>query len=227
MSDYAIQRKNMVESQIRPSDVTDRRIIRAMGTVAREAFVPPTSATLAYMDDAVPLGPAHTRGAAPRMLMSPRTFAKLLVLADVKETDRVLTVGCGMGYSAAVISALARSVVALESDAGLVATARTALAGLEAETASRIALIEGPLNGGAPDRAPFDVIVLEGAVPERPSILAQQLADGGRCVGVVRRGAVGCATLWRRVGAHLAEADAFEATVADLPGFSRPATFAL
>ncbi len=227
MSDYALARKNMVESQIRPSDVTDRRIIRGMSNVPREAFVPPASASLAYMDDAVPLALARVRGAAPRALMSPRTFAKLLRLADIQATDSVLVVGSGTGYSAAVIAGLARFVVALESDPALIAAAQVALKSAALDAADRIALVEGPLAVGLADRGPYNVIVVEGAVPALPTALADQLAPGGRCVGIVKRGAVGHVTLWRRVGGHLAEADAFEAEVADLPGFSQPVAFSL
>jgi len=109
MIDAARQRSNMVESQILTSDVTDRRILRAMGELPRERFVPPALAALAYMDEAVPLSaPAAGR----RWLMAPRVFAKLLQLAEIGEEDRVLDVGCGSGYSAAVLAKIARSVVA-------------------------------------------------------------------------------------------------------------------
>lgn len=227
MTDYAIQRKNMVESQLRPSDVTDRRILRAMGDISRERFVPEARHMHAYMDDPVPLGDVRSRVMAQRVLMSPRTFAKLLNIAAIADGDRVLIVGSGSGYSAAVIATFARSVVALESDHGLVEAARAALSTLPSEVLDRISLIEAPLAEGAPDRAPFDVIVMEGAVPELPAKIASQLAPGGRCVGILKAVPPGRATLWRRTGDHFAEADAFEVAAADLPGFARPQTFVL
>jgi len=227
MGDYALQRKNMVESQVRPSDVTDRRIIRAMSNVPREVFVPAGARPMAYMDDAIPLHDSRTRGLAARTLMAPRTFAKLLVLADFEDGDRVLIVGSGCGYSAAVIAEIVTSVVGVESDAALLAAARTAVATLPGVTASRISFHKGELAAGVADRGPYDVIVLEGAVPELPPALMQQLSQGGRCVGVEQRGTVGHATVWRRVGETFAALQAFEANACKLPGFAKPATFAL
>lgn len=227
MTDYATQRKNMVESQLRPSDVTDRRILRAMGEIPRERFVPEIRRMHAYMDDPVPLGDSGSRVIEQRVLMSPRTFAKLLTVAAIDDRDRVLIVGSGSGYSAAVLGMLTQSVVALESDHGLVETARVALAPLPSVVLDRISLIEAPLAAGVPDRAPFDVIFLEGAVPELPSKIAGQLAPGGRCVGVLKAIPPGRATLWRRTGDHFSEADSFEVAASDLPGFARPKTFVL
>lgn len=227
MSDFALQRKNMVESQIRPSDVTDRRVLRAMQTVPREAFVPEGLRDIAYMDDAVPLGGGQgkQRTGAARALMSPRTFAKLLVLADIEATDRVLVVGAGCGYSSAVIAEIAASVLGLECDRQLLNGAREAIAGIASPSASKITLTEGELASGTTDKGPFDVIVIEGSVPELPKAISDLLAPGGRCVGVRVRGGVGHATIWRRIGGQLAETDVFEAHVAELPGFAKAPAF--
>lgn len=223
MTDSARQRTNMVESQIRPSDVTDRRILRAMGDVAREAFVPEGLASLAYMDEAVALssGPGR-RGGRVRTLMSPRVFAKLVQLLEIEATDTVLIVGAGRGYSAAILARIAGRVTALESDKDLAALARTALAGL-----AQVAVLEGSLPEGAPAAGPFDCILVDGAIPGRPLTLLGQLRPGGRLAAVLQDGAVGQATVWRRTGDHFGETNAFEATAGPLPGFETRKSFAL
>src|SRR5450631_997202 len=137
MIDAAEQRTNMVESQVMPSDVTDRRILQAMGSVPRERFVPPVYATLAYMDEAVPLAVA---GMPSRGLMAPRALAKLLQLANIAEKDRVLDVGAASGYSAAVLAGVARSVVALECDTALADGMRDTLRSL---TISNVSVVLG------------------------------------------------------------------------------------
>jgi protein-L-isoaspartate(D-aspartate) O-methyltransferase len=124
MTDAARQRTNMVESQILTSDVTDRRILQAMGALPRERFVPAAWAELAYMDEAIPLS------VSGRMLMAPRVFAKLLQLAEIGEDDRILDIGSGSGYSTAVLAKIAKSVVGLECDARLAEEARLNLAAL-------------------------------------------------------------------------------------------------
>lgn len=227
MSDYGVQRKNMVESQLRPSDVTDRRILRVMGALPREAFVPARVAALAYMDEPVPLD--GTTAGPPRVLTSPRLLAKLLVLADINDTDRVLVVGAATGYSTAVIATLCKSVVALEQDPGLAETARRTLAtpatGTGASDQTAIPVELGPLSVGVPARSPFDVIVIDGAIGRRPTELLEQLADGGRCVAVLSVAGVSRATLWRKIGNHIGEHDAFDAATALIPGFEPSKAF--
>ena len=215
MTDSAVQRTNMVESQIRPSDVTDRRILRAMADVPRETFVPAAVATLAYMDGAVPL-----QGA--RSLMSPRMFAKLIQLAQVEATDRVLIVGAATGYSAAILARMAAKVVALECDEALAAEAKTRLAGLP-----NVEVATGPLPEGRAPHAPFQVIIVEGLVWQRPDQVLAQLAPSGRLVAVLVEGGVGRATVWQRVGNHFGMTVGFEATGSPLPGFERPVAFVL
>jgi len=213
MIDCALQRTNMVESQIRPSDVTDRRILRAMSSIARERFVPTSLTAIAYMDEAIALHDAAPRTGARRML-SPRTLAKLIQLAQIEPTDRVLDVGTGRGYGAALLSHLAANVTALESDETLAAAAKVAL-----EDLPNVSLITGHLHAGAPTQAPFDVIVLEGAVFDRPDSLIAQLKSGGRLVAILYANGVGQATVWRREGDHVGQAAAFEAAISPLPGF--------
>jgi len=221
MSDAAQQRTTMVESQILTSDVTDRRLLRAMGEVPRERFVPAPLAALAYMDEAVPLStPAD--GGAQRWLMAPRVLAKLLQLAEIGEGDRVLDVGTGTGYSAAVLAPLAKTVIALESDGRLAAQARQNLAAL---AAANVTLVEGSLPDGCATEAPYDAIVLEGSVSAPPASLLDQLKDGGRLVAVIRKDGLGKATIWRRLGRSLDQWTAFDADAPPLPGFEPAPAF--
>lgn len=218
--DAEVQRANMVESQVRPSDVTDRRILRAMLDIPRDQFVPAPLKQLAYIDDEVPLA----TGAASRQtrtLMAPRAFAKLVQLAEISPSDVVLDVGCASGYSAAVLGKLAETVVALEVDPELAETA----AGLLSETSyDNVAVVIGELAIGYPAEGPYDAIVVEGLVDEVPFSLLDQLKDGGRLVAVLS-GRPSRAVLWRRLGGTFDEREAFEAAASPLPGFSKPATF--
>ena len=220
MTDSKLQRLNMVESQVRTSDVTDRRIIKAMLEVPREKFVPAAYASMAYMDDPVPVGPVN--GANPRVLLAPRTFAKLAQLAEIGPEAVVLDVGCATGYSTAVLARLAKRVVAVEVDPGLAQTARRLLAELGASNA---VVVEGPLAAGAPAEAPFAVIFVNGAVEVVAPALLEQLEDGGRLVAIVTEGAMSRAEVWRRTGQSFDTRPAFEAGTTLLPGFERPAGF--
>ncbi len=215
MSDLSLQRQNMVESQVRPSDVTDRRIPRAMNAVPREAFVSAARRSLAYLDIDLPLdvpGPASSS----RVLLAPRTFAKLLQLASIEPTDVVLDIGCGTGYSSAILGRLAQTVVALESELAL---AQEATRVLQALGADNVAVIHGSLPVGYPAEGPFDAIVIEGAVASVPDALLGQLKDGGRLVAIVSDGRTGRATLWQRSGSAVSERDGFDAGAPFLPGF--------
>lgn len=223
MADIALQRKNMVESQVRPSDVTDRRIIRAMLDLPREAFVPAAARSVAYMDGEVVLAPG--RGARPaRAMMAPRTLARLVQLLAPEATDKALVVGAGTGYSAALLARMAGKVVAVEPDVALSEEASRALA---AAGAGNVSLIKNDLPAGAPGEGPFDVILVDGAVDEVPQGLLAQLADGGRLVAIVVTGGVGRAVLWRHIGALSDPVTAFEATAPALPGFEKAAVFVL
>jgi protein-L-isoaspartate(D-aspartate) O-methyltransferase len=221
MIDSKEQRINMVESQVRPSDVTDRRIIRAMLEIPREMFVPDSLRALAYMDEGVPVTTRADRK-APRMLLAPRTFAKLVQLAGIDADDVVLDVGCATGYSTAVLARLARSVIAIEADAALAARAADALRQLQIKNATAL---HGAFEAGAPQHAPFDAIVLEGAVQEVPQSLLDQLKDGGRLVGILAVGAVGRAQVWLRTGKSFDARPAFDAGAELLPGMARKAEF--
>ena len=215
MSDFTLQRQNMVESQVRPSDVTDRRIPRAMNAVPREVFVPAARRSLAYLDiDLVVDGSGQPP--SRRAILAPRTFAKLLQLASIEPTDVVLDIGCATGYSAAVLAQLAQKVVALEIDAALAQEAMQLLRTLKADN---IAVVEGNLTVGFPAQGPFDVIVVEGAVARVPDTLLGQLKDGGRLVAIIVDGPTGRACVWQRAGETISERDGFDAAAPFLPGF--------
>ncbi len=220
MADVALQRKNMVESQVRPSDVTDRRIINAMLAIPREAFVPTALKPIAYIDEALMLVKAAA-GTPARGLMAPRDFAKLLQLAEIGAGDVVLDVGGLTGYCAAVIARLAQTVVVLESDASLAETATKTLEELGVDNA---AVVTGDLEVGYPSEGPYDAIVVEGAVEHLPSGLLDQLKDGGRLVAV-EAGRPSHAVVWRRLGRHFDRRVAFEAAAPAAPGFEKKQEF--
>ena len=220
MTDSKLQRLNMVESQVRPSDVTDRRIIKAMMDVPREKFVPPLLASMAYMDEPVPLDVVNGEGG--RYLLAPRTFAKLVQLAEIGPDAVVLDVGCATGYSTAVLAQLAKRVVAIESDKAFAEQARRLL---EEVGASNVAVVEGRLAGGVPAQGPYDAIVLNGAVAEIAPVLLEQLKDGGRLAAILVDGPLSRAQVWRRGGKTFDTRPAFDASAAVLPGFEPLAAF--
>jgi len=178
LADYASARDHMVDGQIRPNKVIDPRVIRVMRAIPRERFVPPHLASLAYADEDVPLG-------CGRALMEPMVIARLVQLARVRDGERVLVVGAGPGYGTALLAACGGRVTALEEDEALLDIARRTLP----EFAPGAMLVKGPLAGGQPDGAPWDVILIEGAVRAVPSGIALQLNPaGGRLVTVMTQG---------------------------------------
>jgi protein-L-isoaspartate(D-aspartate) O-methyltransferase len=214
MADSALQRKNMVESQIRPSDITDRRITSAMSDIAREPFLPQgLDKTLAYMDGAIALG-------SGRAMLAPRTLAQLLQLAAIDADDKVLIVGAASGYSAAIAARMARSVTALEGDAALTAVATSTLAGLGNVTA-----VSGELTAGYAAGAPYDVILIDGAVDEVPEALIGQLGQGGRLVTIEAGAGIGRAIVLTKSAAAVSKRIAFDAAGPVLPGFARAKGF--
>ncbi len=220
-TDFAKQRAGMVDGQLRTTDVTDSALLSVMGAVPRELFVAEVHRPLAYIDEDLEITPADDRGPA-RYLMEPSPFARLVQLANVRPGDRVLDVGCGTGYSAAVFSGLAGSVVALESDAELLARARANLATLGV---GNVALVEGALRDGWGKNAPYDVIFVGGAAEDVPAALAAQLAEGGRLVAVVGHGNAAAARLYVKDQGDVTGRRVFNAAVKPLPGFEKEAVF--
>ena len=200
----------MIESQVRPNGITDRRIILAMSRLPREDFVPESCRAVAYMDEDVPLG------VAGRHLIEPMALARLVQLAEVKPGEKVLDVGAATGYGAAVLVDLAGHVVALEQDPQLVASARENLQGHSA-----VKVVEGKLDAGCASESPFDVIVIEGRVSDVPEELLQQLAPGGRLVAIIGETEMARARVHTSTAKGLAVRDAFDATVSALPGFEK------
>lgn len=175
---FRAARQNMVDSQVRPNGITDRRVIDAMAMVPREKFIPQQRIEFAYVDEDLPLKDAPPQ----RYLTAPMTFAKLLQLAEIMPDDKVLIVGAATGYGAAVAALMAAHVVALEQDAELLVAARSHLAGQ-----LNVTVCEGELSAGYQAAAPYDVIVIDGLAEVVPSSLCDQLAEGGRLVAPVGR----------------------------------------
>lgn len=213
--DTAAARRRMVDSQLRPNRVLDPRIVAAMLEIPREAFVPPHLADVAYADEDLPVAPG-------RYLMEPMVFGRMLQEVGIGPSDRVLDVGCGSGYSSAVLSRLAARVVAVESSPELLAQARGNLIRLGAAS---VTLINGQAAAGAPEHAPFDIIIVGGSVEHIPDALQSQLGDGGRLVAVVQGRAIGKATIIERHGSAFGTRQVFDAATPALPGFERPKRF--
>jgi protein-L-isoaspartate(D-aspartate) O-methyltransferase len=217
MMTFLERRRMMVDTQVRPSDVTKFPIIAAMLEVARENFVPASRREAAYVGEHVPLG-------GGRVVLDPRVLAKMLDTLDIGPDELVLDVGAGLGYGAAVIGELAEAVVALESDADMAREAETALADAGADN---VAVVNGALAEGAAKHGPYDVILVEGGVQEWPDALTSQLKDGGRVAAVFIEGNLGTVRSGLKAGGRITWRYAFNATAPILPGFeSRPA-FAL
>jgi protein-L-isoaspartate(D-aspartate) O-methyltransferase len=219
MSDFATARQKMVDGQVRPSDVTDLRIIDAMLAVPREAFVPESQRALAYLDLDLDVSEA---GAAKRFLIKPVVIARMLQAAEINETDNVLVVGCASGYTAAVLAKLAARVTATESDGSLAAKASDVLAklGFGNVTVRTAAAAEGDEAN-----APYDVIVLAGATEIVPDRLYRQLRDGGRLVGVFAMSRPPRAMIVTHSHDDFGDRALFDAAVPVLPGLERPPTF--
>ncbi|GAB5390116.1 MAG: protein-L-isoaspartate O-methyltransferase [Alphaproteobacteria bacterium] len=216
MTDYAAARLNMVEGQIRPNKVIDRRIIDAMEHLPREKFVPQRLSGLAYIDEDLPLDNG-------RWLMEPMVLARLVQAAEIKGTDAALTIGASAGYAVALIAHLAETSVGVESDAELVGQAGSLMGKLSLDTA---VVVEGTLQEGYPGHGPFDVIFINGGVAEVPDALFEQLSEGGRLVTVERReGKPGEAVLYKKVQGYMGRTVLFDANTPWLTGFEPKPSF--
>jgi protein-L-isoaspartate(D-aspartate) O-methyltransferase len=215
MSNFKAERETMIESQIRPNAVTHTELLKAMLATPRERFVPPSQRSLAYMDGALRVETARD-GQPARYLLAPMVFAKLVQLANIRPTDKVLDVGAATGYSTAILARLARQVLALECDAGLAALAADALSEERIENARVVA---GPLQDGIAGEAPFDVIFLNGRLACEPEKLFSQLSPGGRMVAILGGETAAKAQLLTEIESHIQRVTAFDATAPLLPGF--------
>ena len=219
MSDFATARQRMVDGQVHTSDVTDTRILDAMLTIPREIFVPESKRALAYLDLDLDVS---ENGTTKRYLITPAVLAKMLQAAEIKATDRVLVVGCATGYAAAVVARFASEVFATESDPVLVEKAAAAMA--EVGSGSVGVRAAGAAEG-APENAPFDVIVLNGATEIAPKQLYDQLRDGGRLVGVFATERPSRAMIVTRAHGDVGYRTLFDAAAPILPGLERVPEF--
>ncbi|MCA3254812.1 MAG: protein-L-isoaspartate O-methyltransferase [Alphaproteobacteria bacterium] len=205
----------MVDSQLRVNGVNEPRIIAAMSAIPRERFVPRDRALVAYVDEDVPVAPG-------RALMNPMALGRLLVETRIAAGERVLVVGAGTGYASAVIARLGASVVALEEDAALAATARQLLPSVGAEG---VEVVEGPLTGGWTAGAPYHVLFIDGAYEELPAALLAQVVDGGRVAGVVVDGGVPRGRVGVVAGGGFGGVPFGDIGAPLLPGFRKPRAF--
>ena len=203
MTDFAHARRMMVDTQVRPSSISDRRLLTALGQVAREEFVPAARRELAYIDDVQRLEGSD----GIRYLAAPAQFARLLNLAGIASTDHVLDVGCANGYSTAVIALISASVVGIDTDEGLVAQARNNLETLGYTNAHVSA---GALETIGRSSGPYDVIVIEGALGGTPDVYFSQLKDGGRLVAMIQAGPTAVANLYVKSGKDVAARTDFD-----------------
>jgi protein-L-isoaspartate(D-aspartate) O-methyltransferase len=217
MTDFETRRRMMVDTQVRPSDVTEFPIIDAMLTVPREAFVPRDRIQAAYAGEHVALG-------GGRFLLDPRCFAKMLEAVDLGNDDLVLDVGAGLGYSSAVIARIAEAVVAVEESDEMASEAQALLSEHHADN---VVVHEAALTEGAPEHGPYNVIIIEGGIETLPESLAAQLREGGRIVCLFMEGALGTVRVGHKQDGRISWRFAFNAAAPVLPGFARARDFAL
>ncbi len=218
MTDFAVLRQRMVDNQLRPNQVTDHNVIRAFLAVPREAFAAPAEAAFAYADREL----AMAEAAPSRRMMEPVRLARLVNALPLGPDAKVMVVGCGTGYSAAILSHLAGSVVAVEEDKALAALAREKL---KAAGAIHVEVVEAKLTAGYPPGAPYDAILVDGAVETMPDALVEQLKPGGILATIERDDRLSRAMLYERVGAEATKWPRFDAWATLLPGFERPRAF--
>ena len=217
MTDFALARRNMVEGQLRPNRVNDAGLLAALGELPRERFLPEALRSVAYADDDVPLG-------GGRFMMEPMVLARLIQVLQPQPEDKAMVLAAGRGYGAAILARLAKSVVAVEADASLAAGAQQVFRDLGVTGVQQVA---GAAEQGAAAFGPYDVILIEGAVQEVPTAIADQLAEGGRLASVIAdpSGALGVAHLFVKQGGIVSGRPLFDAGTPPLPGFARPVRF--
>lgn len=217
MTDFQQRRTMMVDTQVRTNDVTRYPVIAAMLDIPREEFVPDSRRDVAYMGDNIDLGDG-------RVLLEPRTLAKMIDALDIQPDELVLDIGCAYGYSAAVVGRMAQAVVALEENPDMAAAAATRLAAVGADN---VVAVQGELAAGHPAQGPYDVILIGGGIGRLPDAIAAQLSDGGRIIALFREGALGVVRLGFKREGRIDWRLAFNAAAPILPGFARLEEFAL
>ncbi|WP_108816393.1 protein-L-isoaspartate O-methyltransferase family protein [Loktanella sp. Alg231-35] len=217
MTDYTSRRTMMVDTQVRPSDVTKFPIIDAMLSVPREAFVPDHLREAAYVGENLVLG-------AGRVMLEPRTLAKMLDALDIQPHHVALDVGCSLGYSTALLARMCEFVVGVEDDETRAEDAQSALSEQGFDNA---AVMAGPLTDGSAKSGPYDIIIVQGAVEMVPAALTYQLREGGRMACVFAEGALGVIRIGHKIDGVMNWRFSFNASAPVLPGFEKPAAFAL
>ncbi|QIK40917.1 protein-L-isoaspartate O-methyltransferase family protein [Pontivivens nitratireducens] len=215
MTDFKSARTAMVDCQIRPSEVTRYPIIQAMLTVPREQYLPSEAQAIAYMGEHVDIG-------GGRVCLDPRVLAKLIDALAIQPDDLVLDIGCGLGYSTAIIANIAEAVVALEEDEAL---AEEAAATLSAQGVDNAVVEKGPLVAGAPSHGPYDVIIIQGGIEALPDAIADQLRPDGRIAVIEMMGPLGVAQLGVKGANGISWRRSFDATAPILPGFAAEKAF--
>lgn len=213
MSEFSDRRVMMVDTQVRPSDVTKFPIIAAMLVVPRESFVPDALREAAYVGHNITIGER-------RVVLEARTLAKLLDMLDIQPGERVMDLGCGLGYASAVVAEMGAHVVAVEEDGAMAALAKTALLG-------KASVVVGSLTAGAAAQGPYDAIIVEGAVEVVPDAILSQLAEAGRIGAIFMTGALGTARIGHKLDGKISWRFAFNATAPVLPGFEAKRGFVL
>lgn len=217
MSDFETRRVMMVDTQVRPSDVTKFPIIDAMLSVPRENFVPRDKREAAYVDGNLALGEG-------RVLLEPRTLAKMLDALDLQGNELVLDIGAGLGYSSAIMARIAEAVVLCEEDDALIEDAQTQLSDAGADN---VIVHQGVLAEGVAEHGPYDVIAIQGGVEEVPAAITDQLKDGGRIAALFMSGALGEVRLGHKIDGRINWRRAFNASAPVLSGFQKETAFAL
>lgn len=215
MADYANRRTTMVDTQVRPSDVTKFPIIKALLEVPREAFVPTGKREIAYVGENIDLGNG-------RVVLEPRSLAKMLEALNIQPDDLVLDIGCGLGYSSAVIARLAEAVVAVEDNPEMATDAQVLLAENDADN---VAVVEGNLTDSAAKHGPYDAIILQGSAEQVPSTVTDQLKEGGKIAAIFMSGGLGSCRIGHKIDGKVTWRFDFNASAPVLKGFEDSQAF--
>lgn len=217
MIDFAQLRTTMVDTQIRPSDVTKYPIIEAMLNVPREAFVPDDKRAEAYVGEHVALG-------GGRVVLDPRVLSKMLDVLDIQKDELVLDLGCGLGYSSAVMARMAEAVIAVEEDEEVSAQAQTRLSEAGADN---VVVETGTLAAGAAQHGPYDVVIVQGGVETLPDEILSQVKENGRICAIFLEGNLGIVRVGYKIDGDVTWRMVFNATAPLLNGFENKSEFAL